>query len=168
MAFDTFVYFEGKNKIDGETTDKEFGPKNAFEIYSFSFGASNPTTVGSGSGGLTGGKVSLSSFNVMKKTDAASAALFQACASGTTMEKMTVVLRKAGGTTPLKFLTFTFDEVMVESIQWSGSSGGDDSPSESLSLAFRKVTIAYQPQGNDGAAKGGEKTASWDLGTNTK
>ena len=168
MAFDTFVYFEGKNKIDGESTDKEFSAKNAFEIYSFSFGASNPTTVGSGTGGLTGGKVSLSSFNIMKKTDAASAALFQGCAAGTTMEKMVVVLRKAGGDKQLKFLTFTFDEVMVESIQWSGSSGGDDSPSESLSIAFRKVTIAYQPQGNDGAAKGGEKTASWDIGTNTK
>jgi type VI secretion system secreted protein Hcp len=168
MAFDTYVYFEGKGKIDGETTDHEFGPKKAFEIFSFSFGASNPTTVGSASGGLTGGKVSLSSFSMMKKTDASSAALFNAVAAGVSIDKMIVVLRKAGGDKQLKFITFTFEEVMIESIQWSGSSGGDDTPTESLSAAFRKVTIGYQPQGKDGAAAGGEKTASWDVGKNTK
>ena len=37
-----------------------------------------------------------------------------------------------------------------------------------LSLAFRKVTIGYQPQGKDGTAQGGEKTASWDVGLNKK
>jgi type VI secretion system secreted protein Hcp len=168
MAFDAYVYFEGKGKVDGETTDHEFSGKKAFEIYSFSLGASNPTTVGSASGGLTGGKVSMSAFNLMKKTDSASPALFNCCASGVSIEKMFVVLRKAGGEKQLKFITFTFEEVMVESIQWSGSGGGDDTPTEALSLAFRKVTIGYQPQGKDGTAQGGEKTASWDVGLNKK
>jgi type VI secretion system secreted protein Hcp len=168
MAFDTYVYFEGKGKIDGESSDHEFGPKKAFEIFSFSIGASNPTTIGSASGGLTGGRVSLSSFSMMKKTDAASAALFNACASGASVDKMVVVLRKSGGDKQLKFITFTFEEVMIEHIQWSGSSGGDDTPHESIGAAYGKVTIEYQPQGKDGSAQGGAKNASWDQRKNTK
>jgi type VI secretion system secreted protein Hcp len=39
---------------------------------------------------------------------------------------------------------------MVESIQWSGSSGGDDSPTESLSLAFGKCEIEYSMQDKTG------------------
>ena len=35
---------------------------------------------------------------------------------------------------------------MVESIQWSGSSGGDDTPTESVSFAFAKVKVTYSKQ----------------------
>ena len=52
------------------------------EIYSFSWGASNPTTVSSGQAGLSAGKVSISSFNVMKKTESSSCPLFAACCAG--------------------------------------------------------------------------------------
>ena len=49
--------------------------------------------------------------------------------------------------------------------QWSGSSGGDDMPTESVSFAFGKVDIKYFPQDE----KGGQGTAvpaSWDLRAN--
>lgn len=166
MAFDVYVYFEPAGKIDGATTDSEFKSNKAFEIYSFSFGASNPTTIGSHSSGAGAGKVSLSSFNFMKKTDAASPALFKACASGLHLDKMHVILRKAGGDKPLKFLTYVFETVFVESVQWSGSSGGDDTPAESVSIAYGKVTISYQPQDEKGAAQGGAITGSWNMITN--
>jgi len=51
--------------------------------------------------------------------------------------------------------------VEVRDIQWSGSSGGDDRPMESVSLAFGKVTITYIPQTETGA-KGSPVVASWD------
>ena len=51
---------------------------------------------------------------------------------------------------------------MVESVQWSGSTGGDDTPTESLSLAFAKVEIEYKTQDDKGKlAVAGQ--ASWDL-----
>jgi type VI secretion system secreted protein Hcp len=51
---------------------------------------------------------------------------------------------------------------MVESIQWSGSTGGDDSPTESVSFAFAKVAADYFKQADDGSmAKVG--STSWDL-----
>jgi type VI secretion system secreted protein Hcp len=165
MAYDAFMWLEGGGPpANGETTDATYKDKKAFEIYSFSFGASNPTTIGSASGGAGAGKVSISSFNIMKKSDSASPALFTNCCKGEHFDKGHVVLRKAGGTA-LEYLKYDFEEVFVESIQWSGSSGGDDTPTESVSFAFGKVNIEYEPQ----SAKGDETkkvTAVWDLRAN--
>ena len=45
MAFDAFVYFDSASssglKVEGESTDDTYKAKKAFEIYSFSLGASN-------------------------------------------------------------------------------------------------------------------------------
>jgi type VI secretion system secreted protein Hcp len=165
MAYDAFMWLTGGDpEAKGETTDKTYKDKKAFEIYSFSWGASNPTTIGSASGGAGAGKVSISSFNVMKKTDTASAALFTNCCKGAHFTAANVVLRKAGGTA-LEYLKYDFEEVFVESIQWSGSSGGDDTPSESVSFAFAKVSITYEPQTGKGA-EGTKVSAVWDLRAN--
>lgn len=172
MAYDTFVYFtgaatatSGSITVKGESTDATYGEKNAFEIYSFSWGMSNPVTIGSGTTGSGGGKVSVSSFNIMKKMDAASPLLMLACAQGAHFPQMDVVMRKAGGKA-LVYLTITFKEVYVESVQESGSSGGDDTPSESVSFAFKSFQLSYQPQDSTGAAKGGTINAGWDVTTN--
>ena len=159
MAFDTFIDIAG---VEGECTAKGFEKK--IEIYSFSWGASNPTTIGSGKEGISAGKVSISSFNIMKKTDKSSSTLFAACCNGDHFDTATVTMRKAGGSAGQQgFLIYEFSEVMVESIQWSGSSGGDDTPTESVSLAFGKVKVTYNIQSKDGKTftKGGE--ATWDL-----
>jgi type VI secretion system secreted protein Hcp len=60
------------------------------------------------------------------------------------------------------FLTYKFDEVMVESVQWSGSSGGDDTPSESVSFAFGKVTVEYKTQDKTGKLAAGTPVV-WDI-----
>ena len=162
MAFDTFIKLTG---IDGEATAKGF--EKQIEIYSFSWGASNPTSVGSGSTGLSVGKVSISSFNIMKKTETSSAKLFAHCCSGKHIAKAEVSLRKAAGDAGQSvFLKYTFTDVMVESVQWSGSSGGDETPTESVSLAFAKVEIEYSSQDAKGKlTKAGQ--ASWDIAKNT-
>ena len=160
MAFDTYLDITG---VEGECTAKGFEKK--IEIYSFSWGASNPTSVGPGRDGLSAGRVSVSSFNVMKKTEKSSAKLFQACCDGTHFPTAVVTMRKAGGAAGQQiFLKYSFTGCMVESIQWSGSSGGDDSPTESLSLAFSKVKIEYFMQDAKGSmAVAGQ--AQWDLVT---
>ena len=160
MAFDTFLKIAG---VDGESTAD--GHAGEIEIYSFSWGASNPVTVGSGSTGMAGGKVSVSSFNVMKKTEKSSASLFAACCKGKHYDSAIVTLRKATGDGgQQQFLVYTFGDVMVESIQWSGSTGGDDSPTESLSLAFGNCKIEYFTQ-DDTGAMAAAGAASWDSQT---
>ena len=159
MAFDTFLDIKD---VPGESTAK--GMEGKIEIYSFSWGASNPTTIGSSTSGISAGKVSVSSFNVMKKTDKASAELFKACCKGNHFTTMKVTMRKATGDQQEPFLTYTFTTVYVESLQWSGSSGGDDTPTESVSFAFGKCEIEYKSQGKDGKLKV-EGQAAWDLTT---
>lgn len=156
MAYDAFLKLEG---IEGES--KVTGHEKEINIYSFSWGVSNPASIGVGGGGGAG-KATLSSFNVMKATDKASPSLFLACATGKHFPKATVTLRKAGGT-QLKYLIYDFEDIFIESVQWSGSSGGDDRPTESLSFAFGKVEISYQPQNEKGLAEGKPVRATYDI-----
>ena len=162
MAFDTFLSLDG---LPGESTRKGF--EGWIEIFSFSWGASNPTTVGTHSSGMSAGKVTISSFNVMKKTETSSATLFQKCCTGQHFVKATVACNKASGdkTKPLTFLQYDFTEVYVESIQWSGSSGGDDTPTESVSFAFGAVKVTYTPQQTTGSAAPKPQVAQWSQTT---
>jgi len=156
MSFDAFLKVEG---VDSESTRK--GHENEIELISFSWGASNPTSVDVG-GGAGSGKVSVSGFNFMKRTDAASAPLFQACCTGKHFPKAVVTLYKASGGDAVDYLKYEFEKVFIESVQWSGSSGGDDVPMESVSIAFGKVAMTYTKQNQDGS-KGGSVVGSWDL-----
>ena len=160
MSLEAFLKIEG---IPGES--RKDGHKDEIDILSFSFGASNPTSIAKGTG-AGASQVNISSFNIMKMTDLSSTAFFLRCAKGEHIPEALVTLRKSGGTTPLEYLTYKFSKVYVDSIQWSGSGGGDDSPTESLSLAFEKVEIVYSSQNDDGTAK---KTvgSGWDVPTGT-
>ena len=164
MAFDTYMNVGGGTVVVGEATASSI-PTGAFEIFSFSWGASNPTTVGTTGSGLSAGKVSVSSFNVMKKSEKSSPILFSSCCNGQHYSDATVVMRKAAGTSGKQstFITYVFTDVMVESIQWSGSSGGDDTPTESVSFAFAKCSITYNTQNTKDGTTGTGASATWDL-----
>jgi type VI secretion system secreted protein Hcp len=162
MATDMFINFDG---VTGESTRQNFA--GWIELDSFSFGASNPVSIGTGSGGAGAGKVSLSSFNVMKRTDSSSPLLFQKCCMGQHFAKAQVALNKAGGTSAIKFLVYDFKEAYIESIQWSMGGGGDETPAEALSIAFASITATYTPQKTDGTA-GSAVVAGWDVKANAK
>jgi type VI secretion system secreted protein Hcp len=124
-------------------------------ILSYSIGASNPFTIPVG-GGVGSGKVSFSSLNLMKVPDATSAALFTAVATGQHFAQVTFTAQWGTAASAATF-SFKLDDVVVESIQQSGGGGA---PSESLSLAFTKVTWKYTDPS-------GTTDGSWDLIANT-
>ena len=157
MSFDAYLDLEG---IPGEATAEGFEKK--IGIFSFSWGASAATTVGATKGGISASKVHISSFNFMKQLDESSVPLFQACCTGAHIPKGVLTLRKQTGSKQEGFLVYTLTDVMVESIQTSGSSGGDDTPTESLSLAFAKMEVEYKKQGKDGKLTAAGQ-AAWDL-----
>jgi type VI secretion system secreted protein Hcp len=161
VAFDAYLKF-GSKEIQGESTAKGFD--KSIEILSFSMGASNPVTIGSSSRGGGAGKASLSSFSFMKLCDAASPILFQECCKGTHFPKVEVVLRKAGGK-PVDYLKYEFEKCYIDSVQWSGSSGGDDRPVESCSLTFGKMTVTYTPQDDKGNPVGEPQIGMYDVTT---
>ena len=155
MAFEAFLKIDG---LDGESTRKGF--EKQLEIKSFNWGAANSVTIGSGGGGA--GKVSVTTFNISKNTDAASPRLFQSCCNGTHYAKALVTLSRSGSRSPDDFIKYEFDNVYVQSVQWSGATGGDDTPLESVSFAFSKVSFTYTPQNPDGS-KGTPSVGTWDL-----
>ena len=159
MAFDTYLKIE---EVPGEATAA--GMEGTIAILSFSLGASNPATLGPTATGAGAGQVTMSDFNILKKTEKSSAGLFKACATGQHFPKAVVTMRKAG-TTQNEFLKYEFEKVYVTSIQWAGSTGGDDSPTESVSFAYGKVTVTYTPQDDTGQPKGEPQIASWNVQT---
>ncbi|MCI0628733.1 MAG: type VI secretion system tube protein Hcp [Acidobacteria bacterium] len=156
MAFDTWLKIEG---IDGDGTAK--GMEKQIEIFSFSWGASNPSTIGAAGVGISAGKVSISSFNVMKKLDSTSPKLFEHCCTGAHVKSMIVTMRKAGGDQQI-FHKLEFETCMIDSIQFSGSSGGDDQPTESVSISFAKIKFGHDKQKPDGTMTG-MVFKIWDL-----
>jgi len=147
MAFDAYLKIEG---LEGESTSK--GMEKQIEIESFSWGVSNAATVGSQAGGISGGKANLSAFTIIKAVDKASPNLMLAACDGSHLKSATVTFRKATGSSgqkPFEILKFT--ECMVSSYQLSGTTGGDDTPRESVSFEFGKVEMEYYTQKPDGS-----------------
>jgi type VI secretion system secreted protein Hcp len=166
MASDMFVVFGTGGtgvKVEGETLDAVFADKKGIEISSFSWGVSNPTMVGTG-GGLGAGKASFSSVNFMKYADSATAALLHAVASGEHFDAVTLTCRRAGGKAN-DYLVISLTDVLVESVQHSGSDGGGIA-SESVSLAFAKVKTEYYAQNPKGEKATAAKTFTWDVTKN--
>lgn len=140
-------------KMDGMNCTTTAGT-NQFPVQAWSWGASNPVTIGSGSGGAGAGKVSVSSINVMKNFDQCSPALFLAVSSGKESPTMTLTQEDTENNV---ILTVSLEHVFVESWQLSGSVEAVY-PTESVSFAFQKVCVK-EPSNST--------TVCYNAGTNT-
>lgn len=161
MAVEIFLKLDG---IDGESIKQD--ATNYIEIFSFSNGASNPSSVAFGTGSGAG-KVDLSSLSLQKQLDKASPMLFLNCCTGKHIATGTMIVREATGDTTTKpYYQYDMTEVFVDSISWGGAAGGGK-PSESLSLSAKSLKISYWSQESDGSLKGPIK-AGWDVSKNVK
>jgi len=156
---DMFLKIDG---VEGESPDGKH--KGEIELLSFSYGATQPGSAGHG-GGSGIGKVQVQDFHFSKYLDKASPKLFEFCATGKHTPKVVLTCRKAGGEQQ-EYLKLTLSEVIVSSIQNSGS-GGDSLPTESVTLNFSKIEIEYKGQDEKGNLTGVVK-AGWDLSKNQK
>jgi type VI secretion system secreted protein Hcp len=155
MASDYLLEIDG---IEGESTDDKH--PGAIEVESWSWGASNPSSIGSG--GLGSGKVSVQDFTFTHHVDAASPVLFLRCATGQHIKSAKLFVRKTGGGG--EYLTYTFTDCLVSSFE---DKGGGEAPTEEIALAFRRIEMEYTVQDATGAA-GKVIKAGWDLATNKK
>lgn len=154
MAFDAFLYFPKQPHVKGETLDSVMSSKHAFELLSFTFGAENTTSIGSGSGGAGAGKATFKDFTITKRTDTASCGLFKTCVSGNHFEQAIIELRRAGGDDKKNstFMKISFKMVIVKDMEWSGSDG-DDLCEETVIFQFGAIKIEYMKQDSDGNHK---------------
>ena len=114
------------------------------EILAWSWGATNPTTIGGASGGAGAGKVKLQDFHLTKRINPLSTELLQAVATGTHFQDVVISLPIGGPGSPFA-IRYELDPVFVSSFQ---QSGGADSSTESVSLSFGaiKQTIGNSSQ----------------------
>jgi type VI secretion system secreted protein Hcp len=147
MASDIFAKL---GDIKGESLDDKH--KDEIEVLSISWGVSNSGSMGHGGGGGEG-KASFSDLSFMHNVDKASPVLMQSCATGVHLKEATITHRKSGKGQQ-EYLIVKMNDVIITSVQNSGSSGGGDT-TESVSMAFAKVSLEYKPQKPDGSLDAG-------------
>jgi type VI secretion system secreted protein Hcp len=115
------------------------GYEKWIEVLSWSWGASNPTTLGAGTG-LSAGKVSVSDLSLMKVADSATPRLIDAVAKGVHFPKAALAVRRSSDS--FEYMRVRLEEVMVSSDQLSA---GGERPTESVSLSFARYVVDYTP-----------------------
>ncbi|MFC5863359.1 Hcp family type VI secretion system effector [Acidicapsa dinghuensis] len=145
MAVNAYLMIDGR---PGPSTSKT----NAIDILSFSFGASMQHTIGVGSSGgeSRSGRANLTDLSIMKVLDKTSPLLFDDCVTGNVLTKVELFYDKPMGDQQEDYFKIELDNALITSISLSGSS---ENPMESVSFAFNKVKVSYNPE-TDGKLAG--------------
>lgn len=145
MAVNAYLIIDG---VPGPSTSLS----NAIDILSFSFGASNAAVFGPGSSGgeSRAGRADVSHVNVMKVLDKTSPQLFENCVSGDYINSVDVHYYKPMGNKQDVYFKIHMEKVLITSVQLSGS---NENPTESVSFAFSKIKVSYNPE-KDGKLQG--------------
>ncbi|SRR5258705_7995506 len=138
MAVNAYLIIEGR---PGPSTSKQ----NAIDVLSFSFGASQTSVIGAGSSGgeARSGRADVSNLSIMKVLDKTSPLLFDDCVTGNYLEKVDLIYDKPMGDQQEDYFKIHMENALITSIQLSGSS---ENPVESLSFAFSKIKVSYNPE----------------------
>jgi type VI secretion system secreted protein Hcp len=155
MAVDMFLEIK---ECPGESTKK--GHEGQIDVTSFSFGAVQSGSFARGGAGGGSGKAEFQDISIVKEVDKSSPKLFQACAAGTHFPKATIFVRKAGDK-PLEYYRVELSDLIVSSVQNSGSAAGD-SVMESITFNTAKINFTYVEQDAKGGA-GKTVTAGFDV-----
>ena len=161
MAQEIYLYLDG---IPGEST--KTGAEGWIEVFSFSNGITNHSSVAAGTGSGSG-KCEFSSISVTKQLDKSSMKLALNNMKGTHIAKGTIVVSQSTGDTTTKtYFQYDMTEVFVDSMSWGAAAGGGGKPSESVSFSFNQIQIAYSQQAADGSVSLAGKVG-WNTATNS-
>jgi type VI secretion system secreted protein Hcp len=146
MAVNAYLIIDG---TPGPSTSKT----NAIDILSFSFGASMTAGFQAGASGneSRSGRADVSNVTVMKVLDKTSPFLFDHCVTGNILTKVTLLYDKPLGDTQEEYFKIELTNALITSLQLSGS---QENPVESVSFAFEKVLVAYNPETKDHTLSG--------------
>ena len=145
MAVNAYLVIDGR---PGPSTSKQ----DAIDILSFSFGATQTSVIGSGSSGgeARSGRASVHDVTIMKVVDKVSPLLFDDCVTGNFLKKVDIIYDKPMGDDQQDYYKIHMEDALITSIQHSGS---NENPMESISFAFSKIKVSYNPE-EDGSLKG--------------
>jgi len=138
MPSDYYLLIAG---VNGESQAQ--GMTNNIELDSWSWGASNPASLGGK--GLAAGKPSLADLSVTFSLEAGSFTMVKDLVTGAHVATTTFTGRKTGGGgTPYNYLVITLTNCFITSFSTGGGSTG--TPSASLSIAYEKIQYQYYTQ----------------------
>jgi len=140
MAVDYFLKLDG---IQGESAVD--GHKDEIQILSFSWGASNVSSV-AGTGGSGAGKVDLSDLSAMVFFDKSTPKFFKNICAGTHIKTGTLTAIKSGANNK-PYLKVDFKELFITSLQISASS---EVPTVSISFTYNEIKMDYSTQNEQG------------------
>jgi type VI secretion system secreted protein Hcp len=133
--------------IEGECVVEKF--EKTMQIDSWSFGATNSGSFGTGTGGGTG-KASMQDFHFCIRNGKASPQLFLFLATGKHVKKATLTCRETGGdANPYNYLEVEFENLVLSSFQTGASAGSGIKPMEQVSFNWAKITIKQYEQDMD-------------------
>lgn len=161
MAMDVFLKLS--NDVTGES--KVSGHEDEIDVLAWSWSMNQSGSMHVGGGGGSG-KVSVNDVSITKYMDKASSVILKKCCNGTHFDNATLVIRKAGGDSPVDYYKLTMEKVMITSIS-TGGSGGEDQLTENITLNFANFTSSYTPQQDDGSADAAID-AGWDIEANVE
>jgi type VI secretion system secreted protein Hcp len=146
---DVFLKVESARQgpIKGESEDETH--KGEIDVVSWSWGMQAQTTIAGG----TAGKATMNQLVVSKKIDGASTALMAAMRNNELIKKAVLTMRKAGAKQH-EFFKFTLQNGRITSLDIHTDAPGTPDFTETLSIAFQKVSVEYVPQGADGQMRG--------------
>ena len=146
MAVNAYLIIEDR---PGPSRSRE----EAIDILSFSFGASNTATYGAGSSGSESraGRADIGNVSVMKVTDKTTPLLFDDCVTGNVLPKVELFYDKPMGDQQEDYFKILMEDAIITSYQVSGSS---ENPTESLTFAFEKIKVSYNPESDEGNLEG--------------
>ncbi len=136
------------------------------EVETASFSGEQALNIGSQSTGAGAGKVTFNPFTFTKKSDVNSVDFWNRLCTGSTFQKVSLDVTKAGGgaTTPQSCMSFTMGLVAVKSITFS-LDDGDESPKETITLEYGQISYTASMNADGTAAK--PLAAAWNLLKNT-
>ncbi len=146
MAVNAYLVIEGRPGPSASRT-------NAIDIMSFSFGASNQSTMGAGSSGkeTRSGRANIQDLTIMKVADKTTPLIFDDCVTGNILQKVEIFYDKPMGDKQEDYFKIELHEALITSWQVSGSS---ENPVESISFAFAKAKVSYNPENDTGSLSG--------------
>jgi type VI secretion system secreted protein Hcp len=159
-----FLEIKGPD-VKGESTSAQ--GTDQIEVLSFSHGVSMPLTFGASNTSRAHGRAQHQDFTISKYVDLASPTLNLLCCGGDNIKTITLHVFKAdaNSSTPIEYLKYTLENVIITSVAVGGSGG--DAPTETVTFNYGKITWDYIKQGHtSGNANKGTASSSWDLSKN--
>jgi type VI secretion system secreted protein Hcp len=150
--------------IDGESAITGF--EKWTELTSFEFGVGRRISSARGASTREGGDASLSEIVVTKKTDGTSVKYFEEALTGKLNKVVEVAFVRTGSGQPDQYINFKMEGTGVAGLSFKSAGGQDARPGETLHLNFDKLTLKYNPIGDD--FSGNPASYGWDLAKSSK